>query len=161
LVKNGETVIDLFAGVGSFSIQIAKRCPAAHVYSVDVNPDAYEFLRKNILVNRVETQVTAMLGDARHLVDEKLYGVADRVIMNLPESAAEYVDTACKALKAKGGVIHYYQFDDTSEPIESGKARLRETVKQAGRHIEKVLHARIVRGIAPFTYHVVVDAQIK
>lgn len=161
LARNGETVVDMFAGVGPFSIQIAKRCAPAHVYAIDVNPDAYEFLRKNILVNRVEDKVSAVLGDARLIVNERLSGVADRVIMNLPESAVEYIDVACYALKSKGGIIHYYQFDDTPEPMETAKARLDEAVKRAGRQLKKVLHARIVRGIAPFTYQVVVDAEIK
>lgn len=160
-VRNGETVVDMFAGVGPFSIQIAKRCAPARVYAIDVNPDAYDFLRKNILVNRVEDKVSAGLGDARLIVNERLSGVADRVIMNLPESAVEYVDVACTALKSKGGIIHYYQFDDTPEPMETAKARLDEAVKRAGRQLKKVLNARIVRGIAPFTYQVDVDAEIK
>jgi len=161
LVGNSETVVDMFAGVGPFSIQIAKRRAAAHVYAIDVNPDAYEFLKKNILVNRVEAKVSAVLGDSRQTVNEKLSGVADRVIMNLPESAFEYVDVACNALKSKGGIMHYYQFDDTPEPMETAKARLHQAVKQTGRHIKSILHARIVRGIAPYTYQVVVDAEIK
>lgn len=161
LVRAGETVVDMFAGVGPFSIEIAKKGAAAHVYAIDVNPDAYEFLRKNILVNRAEGRVSALLGDARQIVSEKLFGVADRVIMNLPESAVKYIDVACAALKSTGGIVHYYQFEDTPEPVEAAKARLDEAVKQTGRHIRKTMHARIVRGIAPFTYQVVVDAEIK
>lgn len=161
LVRNSETVVDMFAGVGPFSIQIAKRCASARVYAIDVNPDAYELLRKNILINRVEAKVSAVLGDTRQIVNEKLYGVADRVIMNLPESAVKYVDVACNSLKSTGGIMHYYEFDDTSEPMETAKARLDEAVKKTGRHIKKVRQARIVRGIAPFTYQVVVDAEIK
>jgi tRNA (guanine37-N1)-methyltransferase len=161
LVMNGETVVDMFAGVGPFSIQIAKRRATAHVYAIDVNPDAYEFLRKNVLANRVEAKVSAVLGDARQIVNEKLSGVADRIIMNLPESAVEYIDVACNALKSTGGVVHFYQFADSPEPTEAAKARLDEAVKKTGRHMKKALHARIVRGIAPFTYQVVVDAEIK
>lgn len=161
LVGNGETVVDMFAGVGPFSIQIAKKRATVHVYAIDVNPDAYKFLRKNVLVNQVEAEVSAVLGEARQIVNEKLSGTADRVIMNLPESAANYVDVACNALKSKGGVLHYYQFDGTSEPMETAKAHLDEAVKQAGRRLEKVLQVRIVRGIAPFTYQVAVDAEIK
>ena len=161
LVRDGETVIDMFAGVGPFSIHIAKTHQAVRVYAIDLNPDAYSLLSKNILVNRVEGKVTPLLGDAKEIVDTKLFGEADRIIMNLPEKAIEYVNTACKMLKLGGGVIHYYQFSDMPEPIETAKTRLAEAVEQTGRHLIKMHSTRIVRGIAPFTYQVVVDAEIK
>lgn len=161
LVREGETVIDLFAGVGPFSIHIARTHKAVRVYAIDLNPDAYSLLNKNILVNRVEGKVTPILGDAKEAVDGKLTGIADRIIMNLPEKAIEYVDTVCKALKPTGGVIHYYQFSDMPEPTESAKTRLAEAVRQTGRRLTKIQSARIVRGIAPFTYQVAVDAEIK
>jgi len=160
LVKSGETVVDMFAGVGGFSILIAKKHENIHVYSIDVNPDAFEFLKKNVLVNRVEAKVTPVLGDAKQIVDQLLGGVADRVIMNLPERAIEYVNVACKALKPAGGFVHYYEFSDMPQPLETAKSRLTEAVNKTNRRLEKILLSRIVRGVAPFTYQVVVDAEI-
>lgn len=160
-VREGETVIDMFAGVGPFSILIAKKHIDTHVYAIDVNPEAHVFLKKNVVVNRVIDKVTPVLGDARQVINEKLAGAADRVIMNLPEKAIEYVDVACKALKPEGGVTHYYEFVNMREPIEIAKSRLAEAIKQTKRELHETLHARIVRGVAPFTYQVVVDAKIK
>ena len=54
LFRKEETVVDLFAGVGPFSVLIAKGKEAARVYALDLNPDAIEFLKKNIRLNRVE-----------------------------------------------------------------------------------------------------------
>jgi len=161
LVKEGEAVVDMFAGVGPFSILIAKNHEDVNVYAVDMNPDAYEFLRKNVIVNRVMDKVIPILGDARHVVSESLAGVADRVIMNLPEKAVEYVDIACKTLKPEGGVIHYYQFVNKPDPTETAKSQLAEAMKQTNRRLHKVVHTRIVRDVAPFTYQVAVDAEIK
>ena len=96
-VRDGETVVDMFAGVGPFSILIAKERENVKVYAIDVNPDAVEFLKSNIAINRVERKVMPVLGDVRQVVKERLIGVADRVIMNLPEKAIEYVDVACEA----------------------------------------------------------------
>jgi len=161
LVKQGETVVDMFAGVGSFSILIAKKHEDVHVYAIDVNPDAFEFLKKNVLANQVEARVMPILGDARQIVNERLREVADRVIMNLPENAIEYVDVTCRAVKPEGGVIHYYEFSNTPYPIETAKSRLTEAVKHTDRRLEKISLARIVRGVAPFNYQIAVDAEIR
>ena len=64
-VKKGETVVDLFAGVGPFAIPIAKKIKNVQVYAIDVNPDAIALLKRNIAVNRAEKQVVPFLGDAR------------------------------------------------------------------------------------------------
>ncbi len=160
LVRQAETIVDMFAGVGSFSILIAKKHEDVPVYAIDVNPDAFEFLKKNMLVNRVKSRVEPILGDARQIVNKGLNEVADRVIMNLPESAIEYLDVACRALKPEGGVIHYYEFSNTPNPLETSRSRLTEALKHTNRRLEKILVTRIVRGIAPFAYQVVVDARI-
>ncbi len=161
LVRTGETVLDMFAGVGSFSILISKQLEDVLVYAVDLNPGAMELLRKNVVVNRVQGRVKPILGDARRVVSEKLGHVVDRVIMNLPERAIEFIDVACQAVKTEGGIVHYYEFSDAPQPLGKVKRRLTEAVEQAGRRLESIPLARIVRGIAPFTYQVVVDAEIR
>jgi tRNA (guanine37-N1)-methyltransferase len=161
LVDEGETVIDMFAGVGPFSIQIARQHDKVHVYAVDVNSAAIEFLNKNIAANRVLAKVTPVLGDVRKVVHERFVGVADRVIMNLPEKAIEYVDAACKALKPTGGIMHYYAFTGASEPKAATEVRLVEAVEKAHRRIDKILASKTVRATAPYTWQVVVDAKIR
>jgi tRNA (guanine37-N1)-methyltransferase len=160
-VRDGETVVDLFAGVGPFAIPIAKKHENVRVYAVDVNPDAIALLKKNIAVNRAEKQVVPLLGDARQVVREQLSGKADRVIMNLPETALEFVDVACEALKPDGGIMHYYGFVKASKPLEAAKVRLTEAVSQNNRQIKNLLLAKTVREVAPYTWQVVVDAQIQ
>ncbi|MCW4019824.1 MAG: class I SAM-dependent methyltransferase family protein, partial [Candidatus Bathyarchaeota archaeon] len=113
IVKEGETIIDMFAGVGPFSILIAKRHKNVRVYAIDVNPDAIALLKRNLKENRVEQKVTPILGDADQIIGERLSEVADRVVMNLPERAIDYVDSACEALKREGGIVHYYDFTNT------------------------------------------------
>jgi tRNA (guanine37-N1)-methyltransferase len=157
-VENNETIIDMFAGVGPFSILIAKTHERVKIYAVDVNPYAVELLRKNVRLNRVEDKVYPLLGDARQIVEERLGGVADRVIMNLPEKAIEFVDVACKALKPKGGIIHFYSFVDASTSLEDVKLCFIENVEKSGRTVEKTLFSRFVRETAPFEWQVVVDA---
>jgi tRNA (guanine37-N1)-methyltransferase len=161
LVRPSETVVDMFAGVGPFSILIAKKHEDVSVHAIDVNPDAFEYLKKNVLANRVEARVKPLLGDARQIVHERLKGVADRVIMNLPDKAIEYINVACMAILPEGGVIHYYEFSNMPNPLETAKNRFSEAVTQTDRDLVKITAARIVRGVSPFTYQVVVDAEIK
>jgi tRNA (guanine37-N1)-methyltransferase len=161
LVDESEKVLDMFAGVGPFSILIAKKHKNVHVYATEVNPEAFKLLRRNILANRVATNVEPLLGDVRQVAQKELKGAVDRVVMNLPEKAIEYVDVACHAIKSNGGIIHYYEFTDTSDPLETAKKRLAEAVEQTNRKVEKILLSKIVRGVAPFTWQVVVDARIK
>jgi len=160
LVKESETVADLFAGVGPFAIQIAKTHENVEVYAVDVNPDAVEFLKRNVRLNRVEGKVHPILGDAKKVVKERLAGVADRVIMNLPEKAIEFVDAACKALKPEGGMVHFYTFVSVSDSLEDVKLRFIEAVEKCGRRVEKIFFSRLVRATAPCEWQVVLDAKI-
>jgi tRNA (guanine37-N1)-methyltransferase len=160
LVKEGETVVDLFAGVGPFAIQIAKTHENVRVYAVDVNPYAVEFLKRNIRLNRVENKVHPILGDAKQAVAKSLSGVADRVIMNLPEKAIEFVDTACEALKPNGGIMHFYSFISGSDSMEDMKRNFMEAVDKTERRIEKILFSRLVRETAPYEWQAAIDAKI-
>jgi tRNA (guanine37-N1)-methyltransferase len=160
LIEEGETVIDLFAGVGPFAIQVAKTHENVEVYAIDVNPDAVEFLKRNIRLNRVEGKVHPILGDAKQVVKERLFGVADRVIMNLPEKAIEFVGAACKALKPEGGMVHFYSFVSASDSLENVKLHFIEAVEQCGRKVEKIFFSRLVRATAPYKWQAVIDAKI-
>jgi len=160
LVEEGETVVDLFAGVGPFSIQIAKRHQNVNVYAVDVNPDAVKCLKKNARINRVVGKVHPILGDARQVVKSKLSAVADRAIMNLPEKALEFVDVACETIKPSGGTVHYYSFVKKPDSLEILAARFADAVKKSGRSVEKTLFTRLVREIAPYEWQAVLDVRI-
>jgi len=159
-VEENETVIDMFAGVGPFSVLIAKTHRNVKVYAVDVNPDAVRYLERNIAVNGVLEKVVPILGDARDVVHGKLRGTADRVIMNLPEKASEYLDSACQAVKPEGGVIHYYEFAEGPNPMETAKDRLVKAFGRTNRKAEKFLSARTVREVAPYKWQVALDTRI-
>jgi tRNA (guanine37-N1)-methyltransferase len=160
LVQERETVVDLFTGVGSFAILIAKTRENVNVYAIDMNPHAVEFLKKNISLNKVEGKVHPILGDARKAVKQELSGFADRVIMNLPEKAMEFVDTACETIKPTGGIVHFYSSVKLSDSLEAVTQHFRKAVKQYGREVEKILFSRLVRATAPYEWHAVLDAKI-
>lgn len=142
-VKTGEVVIDMFAGIGPFSIMIAKTASPRIVYAIDANPDAIELMRENIALNKAEA-VEPILGDAREEIArlEK----ADRIVMNLPHSGREFIGEAIRALKP-GGVIHYYEIMAEDE----AKASLDEIADAARRQgrVMKELATRRIKSYSP------------
>jgi tRNA (guanine37-N1)-methyltransferase len=160
-VQENETVVDMFAGIGPFSVLIAKLQRNVKVYAVDVNPDAVRYLERNAAANKVLEKVVPILGDIRQVIHERLLGKADRVIMNLPEKAIEYISAACEALKSEGGVIHFYAFSRTPAPLENAKRQLLKAIKKQNREVEDFLAARIVREVAPRKWQVVLDAAVR
>ncbi len=160
LVQNGETVVDLFAGVGPFAVLIAKNNKTAEVYAIDINADAIDLLKKNARLNRVESRVYPIVGDAKQVVNEKLSGLGDRVIMNLPETANEFIDVASKAVKPSGGIIHFYGFVRLPENIEDLKQRFSEAIEKTERKVMMFQYAKTVRATAPYEYQMVLDAEI-
>lgn len=156
-VKDGETVVDMFAGVGPFSILIARRVKNVKVYSIDVNPEAIRYLKENIILNKVSGKVFPILGDAKAVVEEKLVAVADRILMNLPSNSLAYVRSACKGLKEGGGTLHYYVFAGEGEADEALE-KLKAEVSKSGRRVERVEEVKAVREVAPRRYQLAVDA---
>ena len=159
-VKTDEVIIDMFAGVGPFSIQIAKRHSSVKVYAIDINPSAIRFLKQNIIANKVNN-VTPILGDARETIVSDLASKADRIIMNMPERAIEFIDIACRALQdSKRGVIHYYGFESEPNALEKGRKKVESAISDAGWTVEGVNECRLVRSIAPHEWQVAVDVLV-
>jgi tRNA (guanine37-N1)-methyltransferase len=160
LVNEGETVIDMFSGIGPFSILIAKRRSLVKVYAIDVNPEAIRYLEENVRLNKVTGKVIPLLGDCGNIVHMKLRGVADRVIMNLPAQSLEFVDLACEAIKPAGGIMHLYTFSDKTVPFERLRHKVEGLIGTAGRSVKGTLGVRIVKAIAPYRLQVAVDAGV-
>lgn len=163
LVQPGEIAVNMFAGVGSFSILMAKHSKAKKVYSVDLNPVAVQFMKENIRLNKVGGQVVPILGDARNVITERLNGMADRVIMPLPEKAFEYIDCAVMALKSKRGWIHYYEFEHaykTEHPVEKVKAKITDRLRRMGVTDFAIRFGRVVRATGPNWYQIGLDVEL-
>ncbi|MFH1402793.1 MAG: class I SAM-dependent methyltransferase family protein [Candidatus Altiarchaeota archaeon] len=106
--RPGERVLVMFAGVGPYAILIS-RVSGCEVHAVELNPDAVEFMRKNVLMSK--TSVSVYCGDVRDVVPS--LGTFDRIVMPLPKDAGSFMDIALPALNT-GGVVHYYVFAESS-----------------------------------------------
>lgn len=160
LVKEGEVVVNMFAGVGTFSILIGKIASAARIYSIDMNPDAHRYAVLNCKNNHVESVVTPLLGDAK-IHAEELGGIADRVLMPLPELAIDYLPFGIRLLKNKG-VIHLYVHISGGPKNKAVESAICEVLP----HLEKFsnvkqISGRLVREIGSRRYQVVIDAEVE
>jgi tRNA G37 N-methylase Trm5 len=80
--------------------------------------------------------------------------------MNLPETAIDFVDVACDAIKTLGGIVHFYGFVRSPETVENLKQHFSELVEKNGRKVEAFLYVKSIRETAPFESQVVLDAKI-
>jgi tRNA (guanine37-N1)-methyltransferase len=162
MVEPNETVGNMFAGVGCFSIIIAKHANPAKVFSIDVNPATIQFMQENIRLNRVYDKITPLLGDSKEIIHKQLQRMADRVLMPLPEKALEYLPYAVSALKASGGWIHYYGFEHaakTESPAEKAKFKVADALDALGVNFE-IPSVRVVRSIGPHWFQLVADVHV-
>lgn len=154
-VKDGDKVVDMFAGVGPFSILIAKKFPASHVIAIDKNPVAIKYLKENVRLNKVKN-VEVRGGDAR----EEIRGVsgADHIIMNLPHSGIDFLDAAFGAIK-KGGFIHFYAITHEDDLFDGIWKRIEESAHRFDFQIIPI-DRRVVRPYAPYQYNICIDFQV-
>lgn len=155
-VKKGDIVVDMFSGVGPYSILIAKNKKPSKVLAIDKNPEAVRYLRENIILNSVKN-IEAIEGDAREEA-KRFAGTADHVIMNLPHKAFEFLDSAVLLTKP-GGIIHYYGITPEDDLFESSIELIRAAAEKAGRKIE-ILGKRVVRSYAPHQYNICIEARV-
>ena len=150
-VKDGETVFDMFAGVGPFSLLIAKY-RKVRIVACDINPRAIELLRENIRINRLDG-IEPVLGDAREVAKRVK---ANRIIMNLPHSSFQFLPSALESA-VEGAILHYYEILPRENERENEIIRLGS---QYGREM-KLLKKRKVHSYSPqmdmfsFTFKVI------
>lgn len=158
-VETGEVVVNMFAGVGCFSIVIAKNSNTQKVYSIDINPIAVQNMRENIRRNKVFGKVVPLCGDAKEIIEKKLHNIADRVLMPLPEKALEYLPCALSTLKKEGGWVHYYDFEHAKKnenPIEKVIVKVSEKLQSLGATFSFPF-SRVVRTVGPNWYQIILD----
>jgi len=156
-VKEGEIILDMFAGIGPFSILIAKE-HKVNIYATDINKEAIEYMKANIKLNKLKGEIYPILGDINRVAkDEFIKGKIkfDRIIMNLPGTAKDFLELAISLIN-NNGIIHYYEFSDG---YESAIKRIEKIVKKENKNF-KVLATRKVKSSSPKEWHIVVDVKI-
>ncbi len=151
LVKKGESVLVMFSGVGIYPLVISKNALIKEIYGIEINPFAHKFAEDNLKLNKV-SNVKLLLGDVKKIVP-KLKKKFDRIVMPLPKSAEEFLETALKVAK-KGTVIHFYDF--------IFEENFDQAVDKIKKHCKKFKIIQIVKcgQYSPRKYRICVDFKV-
>lgn len=146
----GETVVDMFAGIGYFTLPLARFSGARRVFACEKNPESYAYLVRNIRDNGVSDVVIPILADNRDLLGT---GFADRILMGYVQTTSEFLPAALRMIR-EGGMIHYH---DTFRVGEQ-----REMVDRIFSPLcsYEVVGIREVKSFAPSVSHYVADVRI-
>jgi len=151
-----EVVVDLFAGIGYFTLPIAVYSRPKKIFACEKNSVAYGFLCDNISLNNVTDIVEPLSGDNRVVAPKN---VADRVILGYFGNTHSFLSTAFECLKNNSGVIHYHDtFSEKAVPDDA----MNYVNKVAGifdRNAELIKY-RHVKSYAPGISHYVFDIRI-
>lgn len=149
----GDVVVDMFAGIGYFSIPMAVHSKPKKIFAIEINPVAYDYLKENIRLNKVGDIVEPVSGDCSYVAPT---GTANRVIMGYLD-AYEYLGHGIRAL-LPGGIIHYHEA--VPEAVERRPTmRVIGAALSAGRKAE-IINTRRIKKYSPGVWHVVVDARV-
>ncbi|WP_087715041.1 class I SAM-dependent methyltransferase [Natronolimnobius baerhuensis] len=172
-VSGDEHVFDMFAGIGYFTLPMARA--GARVSATEINPTAFRYLLENAVLNDVSDRVEAYMSDCRDLASEI---DADRVVMGYYGSSAsadnsenadstasraneahEFLPAALEAL-VPGGVVHYHEATPESRLWDRPLERLERASDTAESDLE-ILEKRRVKSHSAGVAHVVVDVRFE
>ncbi len=156
LVKEGEIVIDLFTGVGSFPLHITKY-NICTVHAIDINKEALISLEKSVAINNLKGMIIPTHGDCRLVVDT--LPKADKIIMNLPGKAHDYIDVACKIAKP-GTIIYFYQFVSDTDSLKEMEKILTDKLSKQDWQIKEIISFEKIRESAPREIHACLEVAV-
>ncbi len=148
----GETIVDMFAGIGYFTLPAAK-AGASRIYACEKNPVAFYYLLENIGLNEF-SNIVPLFGDNRDVCPER---VADRVIMGYFDTLP-FVPHALKSLK-NGGIIHYHDLARRKDALDLEEKVMKEIARRG--FTAEILERRVVKSYAPHVWHVVLDIEVE
>jgi tRNA wybutosine-synthesizing protein 2 len=154
--SHSDVIVDMFAGIGYFTIPMALHSHPAKIYACEKNPLAFQYLLKNIEQNRVDSIVTPILGDNREVCPDS---VANRVLMGYVGRTHEFFGTAFSSMK-EDSTLHYHETCPDELIPERPVLRIRAAAEEHGYFLEGYTQRRI-KSYAPGISHVVVDARLR
>ncbi|MBD3195529.1 MAG: class I SAM-dependent methyltransferase family protein [Candidatus Lokiarchaeota archaeon] len=161
LVNDGEVIVDMFAGIGYFSLPIASHANPKRIFSIEINSLSYKFLEENIKINDLGDIIKPIHGDCKKEVLKlsKKGLKADRIIMGVFPAPKAYIKESLTLVKPLGTIIHYEGvIDKNNEQVlfeEFSK------IAQDEGYSSELKESRFIKSYGPMLYHIVYDILVK
>ncbi len=154
IVSSGEAVLDMFAGIGYFTLPMARS--GATVTAIERNPTAFEYLLENVVRNGVTDRVQAYRADCDDVL-EAMPDSFERIVLGHYD-AHDYLPTAIARL-CSHGTLHHHEVTPKQLVPDRPIERIQSAATEAGRTIETVT-TRTVKSYSEGVDHVVADATL-
>jgi len=128
MIKDKEDVLVMFSGIGPFVCVICKNSKCGEVIGIELNPVAHKYAVENVVSNKIKN-AEVIEGDVRKIIPN-LGRKFDRIVMPLPRTAEEFLDTALLVAKKKT-MIHLYGFLGEDE-FNDYKKKIKDICKEQG-----------------------------
>ncbi|VDM37445.1 unnamed protein product [Toxocara canis] len=119
-----DVVVDMFAGIGYFTMAYLMNAHAKHVYAIDWHEDSLEALERTLESNGMTDRCTLIQGDSRRVSPQ---GIADRVNLGLVPSSRPYWLAGCRCLRSTGGILHIHEAVKLATPKTHQLRRLHKS----------------------------------
>ena len=152
-----EIIVDMFAGIGYFSLPLAVHSKPRKIIACELNPVAYNYLIQNIQLNNVNHIVQPVLGDNRENIPQS---IADRIVMGYIKSEHSHRITAYKILKPTGGIIHFHDVGFKNEVIDKAFGKVQESLNNSpfkNQFNAKMVNYYKIKSYGPKLVHAVLD----
>ncbi len=151
-----EIVIDLFAGIGYFTLPIAVYSKPKKIIACEINPIAFDYLCSNVVLNHVSDIVVPLLGDNRVTAPRDY---ADRVILGFLQNPQEYLPVGIACLKNQVGILHYHELVPVESIPQQPFSHIEQAAQDFVRSVE-LLGVHKIKSYAPQVNHMVLDVRI-
>ncbi len=161
-VKPNEDVLVMFSGAAPYVCAISKNTKAKTVVGIEINPDAHDYAKENIKLNKIKNSY--LLNADVHKVKisdlEKIGApiVYDRIAMPLPKTADEFLGDAFRFAK-KGTIIHFYDFLHVND-FNDCKKKILKAAKKSKLKV-KILKFTKCGQYSPKKYRICVDFEVR
>jgi tRNA G37 N-methylase Trm5 len=159
IVERGEVVVDLFSGIGYYSLPIMVHSEVEHVHCCEWNDDAIKSLEWGLKRNGISSGFTIHRGDNRETC-MSIRKVAHRVIMGLLPTSEDSFEAAMEVLSDSGGVIHIHGLARPGGYSEWGEGVLRKLCHFREGSGAEIIAVNRIKSYAPRWDHIVLDVRI-
>eukprot|EP01127_Copromyxa_protea_P002152 TRINITY_DN12042_c0_g1_i1.p1 TRINITY_DN12042_c0_g1~~TRINITY_DN12042_c0_g1_i1.p1 ORF type:complete len:385 (+),score=63.48 TRINITY_DN12042_c0_g1_i1:1-1155(+) len=164
LSTTGEIVVDMFCGLGYFSLPLAKFHPenVQKLIAIEKNPTSFHYLQQNVVLNKLSKVVFPVLGDNREVARE-YEGAADRILMGYLPNTYDYIESALKFAKTNSVVnIHYHHLCQKEEFKTLALQHFNDVLERLPNNpwCVRVVDFVKVKSYAPKIFHCCADLQL-